>query len=531
MPAPLVPFHTLHARNGMVCSVDHLASSAGVAVLRAGGNAVDAAVATSAVLAVTSQHLCGMGGDLFALVHHADGSPPACLDASGRAGSGADAGSLRAEGHRRMPTEGDVRAVTVPGCVDGWAALHERFGRRPLAAVLEAATALAADGFPASPTLAFMVPVIAHVEGADDYTRREVREGTVIRRPGVARTLGAIADGGRDAFYRGEFGAGLRRLGGGLFHEDDLATPQADWVEPLSLDLWGHRVLTPPPNSQGYLTLAGARIAELVGLRPGDDPHHPDTAGWAHLLVEASRLAGHDRPAVLHDGADGDALVADERLVPRAEWFDARARVDVPTPATPGDTTYACTVDDQGNGVSLIQSNARNWGVQLAVPEVGIFLQNRGQGFSLQPGHPAEYRPGRRPPHTLGPALVQRGDGSLRSVLGTMGGDSQPQVVLQLLARLLVAGQSPAACVGAPRFRLGAGGFAVWEDGGPGTVGLEANVPEPWVEGLRARGHQVEVHGPWNSGYGHAHLIERGEDGTLGGAADPRALTGSTAAW
>ncbi|HEU5083287.1 MAG TPA: gamma-glutamyltransferase [Acidimicrobiales bacterium] len=530
MPAPLVPFHTLRARKGMVCSVDHLASGAGIAVLRAGGNAVDAAIATSAALAVTTQHMCGMGGDLFALVHHADGQPPTCLNASGRAGSGADAAALRAEGHQRMPMDEDIRAVTVPGCVDGWVALHERHGRLPLAEVLEPARELADEGFPASPLLAFMVPLIVHVDGADDYARQEVRDGTVIRRPGVARTLAAIASEGRSAFYEGEFGAGLRRLGGGLFDADDLTRPQADWVEPLDLDVWGHRAYTVPPNSQGYLTLAAARIAELAGLGHAADLH-PDSADWAHLLVEAARLAGHDRPAVLHEHADGAALLADERLAPLAGRIDPGRRAAPPAPAGQGDTIHLCTADGEGGAVSLIQSNARGWGVHLAVPEVGIFLHNRGLGFSLEPGHPAEYGPGRRPPHTLAPALVQRADGSLRAVLGTMGGDTQPQVVLQLLARLLVAGQSPARCVGAPRWRLGDGGFDTWEGDGPDLVGVERGAPDAWADGLRDRGHDVSVQDPWNSGYGHAHVIERDETGTLSGAADPRALTGATATW
>ena len=188
------PYATFHARRGVVCSVDHLASGAGIAVMRAGGNAVDAAVATSAVLAVTTQHMCGMGGDLFALVHHTDGEPPSCLNASGRAGSGADAEALRSEGHRRMPTDGDVRAVTVPGCVDGWLALLERHGRLPVADVLEPARSYAEDGFPASPHLAATAPLITGLAGADDY-RAPVRTGDVITRPGVARTLAAIAEG------------------------------------------------------------------------------------------------------------------------------------------------------------------------------------------------------------------------------------------------------------------------------------------------------------------------------------------------
>lgn len=528
--APEVPFHTLRATKGMVCSVDHLASNAGVDVLRRGGNAADAAVATSAVLAVTTQHMCGMGGDLFALVHHADGEAPDCLDASGHAGSGADAAAMRSEGLERMPAKDDVRAVTVPGCVDGWLGLHERHGRLPLAEVLGPAIAYASDGFAASPLLAFMVPLIAHVEGADDYTDGTVASGTVVRRPGVARTLEAIVDGGRALFYEGAFGAGLLRVGAGLFDEADLARSQADWVDPLGIDVWGHRVWTVPPTSQGYLILAAARIAETIGLGAELDLA-PDSAEWAHLLVEAARAAGHDRPAVLHDGADGNALVAHERLEPRAAAFDPAWRADRSAPAADGGTIHLCTADGEGMAVSLIQSNADGWGVHLTVPEVGIFLHNRGQGFSLEDGHPAEIAPGRRPPHTLAPALAQDGDGALRAVLGTMGGDTQPQVVLQLLARLLVSGQTPAACVGAPRWRLGDGGFRSWERDGPGSVGLEDNGPPAWSAGLAARGHDVRVDPRWNSGYGHAHLIERTPDGVLAGAHDPRALTGATATW
>ena len=514
----------------MVCSVDHLASSAGIAVLRAGGNAADAAVATSAVLAVTTQHMCGMGGDLFALVHHRDGEPPACLNASGRAGSGADPDALRAAGHRRMPLDEEIQTVTVPGCVDGWLALHERHGRLPLAEVLEPARAYAHDGFPASPLLAATVPRILHVDGADDYRRTPIRPGTVVTRPGVARTLAAIADGGRAAYYQGEFGAGLQRLGAGLFSADDLARSQADWVEPLGVEVWGHLAWTVPPNSQGYLALAAARIAELAGLTPGSAPDH-DSGDGVHRLVEAARLAGHDRPDVLWEGADGAALVGDDRLAPRAAAFDPERRVHVPVRAEDGGTIYLCTADGDGMAVSLIQSNARGWGAHIAVPEVGIFLHNRGLGFSLEPGHPAELAPGRRPPHTLSPALVQHVDGRLRAVLGTMGGDIQPQVVLQLVAQLLLHDRSPGRAVAAPRWRLGAGGFDTWDDGGPGDVRVEDGAPAAWVDGLAERGHEVVVEPAWTSDYGHTHVIERRADGVLAGAHDPRAVTGGTGTW
>jgi gamma-glutamyltranspeptidase / glutathione hydrolase len=528
------PVFTHHAPRGMVCSVDHLASSAGVAILRAGGTAADAAIAASAVLAVTTQHMCGMGGDLFALVHHADGSPPTCLNASGRAGSGAGdaASALRDEGHTSMPTDFDVRSVTVPGCVDGWLALHERHGRLPVADVLEPARIYASEGFPASPLLVDRIPLVAEVEGADDYLRQPVRAGTRITRPGVARTLEAIVAGGREAFYQGEFGQGLLRVGDGLFSADDLGRSQADWVDPLGLEVWGHRVWTVPPNSQGYLTLAAARIAELVGLAPGlDTLAHPESDEWAHVLVEACRLAGHDRLAVLHDEAPGTDLLDDARLRTLAGRFDPHERAQLSSPGAPGGTIYLCAADGDGMAVSLIQSNARGWGVFLTVPEVGIFLHNRGQGFSLEAGHPAELAPGRRPPHTLAPALVQHGDGSLRAVLGTMGGDSQPQVVVQMLARMLLHDQSPARIVTAPRFRLGAGDFATWSGDGPGEVVVEHGVPARWLDGLAGRGHQIEVEPAWGSAHGHAHVIERRAGGMWAGAHDPRALTGGTATW
>ena len=521
---PLAPVATRWAPNGMVCSVDALASEAGIALLRAGGSAADAAVGTSAVLAVTSQHMCGMGGDLFALVHDRAG-PPTVLNASGRAGSGADADRLRAEGHTTMPMRGDIRAVPVPGCVDGWVALHERYGRLDLADVLAPAAALAEDGFPASPTLAGSVAAIAGLAGSDDYPER-LRSGDLVRRPGVARALRAIGAGGRAAWYEGEFGENLLALGGGEHTAEDLARVQADWVEPLGVRVWGVDAWTVPPNSQGYLTLAGAWIAE--GLDLGD----PDDPAWAHLLVEAARAAGHDRPAALSEQADGAALVAPDRLGPRRAAIDpARAAVHGAESYRGGGTIHLAVVDRDRMGVSLIQSNAWGWGAHLVVPGVRVFLQDRGLGFSLEPGHPAEYGPGRRPPSTLAPALLTDPAGDLHAVLGTMGGDSQPQILLQLLARLLPGGQSPGRAVTAGRFALQAGdsGFATWT-GGAATVLVEGHAPEAWTEGLAARGHLVERTAPFDRAFGHAHVILNAGD-RLAGATDPRPRTGAAAVW
>ena len=528
----LAPFATRYSTGGMVCSVDHLASSAGVAMLGAGGNAVDAAIATSAVLAVTTQHMCGMGGDLFALVHGPGFSVPAVLNASGRSGSGASADRLREAGWTTVPRRGDIAAVPVPGCVDGWCALHERFGTLPLADLLEPARVLAADGFPVSPTLAMSARGLAAVggEATGDYpSGRDLFPGAVMRRPGVARTLAAVASSGRAGFYEGEFGEGLLGLGGGEYVAGDLEVSNADWVEGLALDIpaWSRRVWTVPPNSQGYLTLAGSWIASSLEGLPVDDPDDPQ---WAHLTVEAARQAGHDRLDVLHEGADGRALLDPALLASRRAAISpfSMSVLGRPEGYADGGTISLCTADGDGMGVSFIQSNYSGFGSMLIEPSTRIFLQNRGCGFSLTPGHPAEYGPRRRPPHTLAPALVTHADGSLDCVLGTMGGDSQPQVLLQLLLRRYGAGADPAAAIAAGRWVLAGAevGFDVWQGGGDVRVAVEAHAPADWAPGLEARGHRVVRSASWGGDFGHAHLISFEPSGALAGAADPRSLGG-----
>jgi gamma-glutamyltranspeptidase/glutathione hydrolase len=516
----------------MVCSVDHLASSAGVAMLRAGGNAVDAAIATSAVLAVTTQHMCGMGGDLFALVHGPRFSVPAVLNSSGRSGSGASPDRLREAGHTAVPRRGDIAAVPVPGCVDGWCALHDRFGTLPLSTLLEPARTLAADGFPISPTLAMSARGLAAVGGdaTGDYpSGAALFPGAVMRRPGVARTLATIAAEGRAGFYEGEFGEGLVALGDGEYAPSDLSVSNADWIQGLSLEIpaWSRRLWTVPPNSQGYLTLANSWIASSFPGFPTTSPSDPQ---WAHLSVEAARQAGGDRLDVLHEHADGEALLDESRLATR------RAEISQ-LGVSPlgrregygsGGTIYLCTADGSGLGVSLIQSNYTGFGSMLIEPSTRIFLQNRGCGFSLEAGHPAEYGPRRRPPHTLAPALVTHDDGSLDCVLGTMGADAQPQVLLQLLLRRYGAGEDPATSIAAGRWVLAGAdvGMGVWEGRVDVRVVLEEHAPAAWPEGLSALGHRVEVTPSWAGSFGHAHLISFEPSGALAGAADPRSLGG-----
>jgi gamma-glutamyltranspeptidase/glutathione hydrolase len=522
------PLRSVRAPNHLVASADHIATSAGVEMFARGGNAVDAAIATNAAIAVTGPHLCGLGGDLFALVH-VDGEVHA-LNASGRAGSGADAAELRAEGRTAMPFRLDIRSVTVPGCVDGWVALHERFGTLPLATILEPAIRLANDGFPASP---LMIGAL-HQAGDDgrsnlsELAEQARRRGSRVRRPGVASSLSGVARAGRATFYEGSFGEGLIAMGDGLFTEADLATVQADWQRPLSTDAFGVRLHTIGPNSQGYLALGGARLASQLDL-----PADPDDERWAHLLVEAASAAGRDRPRQLHEHADGDDLL--DIIDGRIDEIDPERASARWAPSNDGDTTYLCTAGRSADGremaVSLIQSNASGFGSHLVEPNTGINLHNRGMGFTLEAGHPAEFRPGRRPPHTLLPMAATREDGSLSAVLGTMGGDAQPQIMLQIAARLFHHRQSPARAVGAGRWVLNGPktGFDTWTSaGGPG-VSVEGHAPQSWINDLAARGHRTSGAPEWNTGFGHACAISSGRDGMWVGSSDPRTVVGSCA--
>jgi gamma-glutamyltranspeptidase/glutathione hydrolase len=304
--------------------------------------------------------------------------------------------------------------------------------------------------------------------------------------------------------------------------------PLADWVEPLHVEVWDHTVWTIPPNSQGYLTLLSAAIAEALPL-----PDSPDDGMWPHLLVEAARAAAYDRPDRLYEEADVSSLFAPDEVARRRALIDPNRRATIASPAGAGDTMYLCAVDVDRMGVSLIQSNAKGFGCNVFEPTTGIGLHNRGIGFSLQPGHPAEYGPGRRPPHTLAPALITHPDGSLRAVIGTMGGDAQPQILLQLVARLLHHREGPGSVIGAPRWALigsGASGFDTWADPDGASVAIETTAPVEWGEALRERGHDVtEVDGILGS-FGHAHLIEVTDAG-LAGAADPRALISAAAGY
>jgi gamma-glutamyltranspeptidase / glutathione hydrolase len=299
----------------------------------------------------------------------------------------------------------------------------------------------------------------------------------------------------------------LLALGNGEYTTSDLARSYADWVEPLGLDAFGRRLWSLPPNSQGYILLRSAAIASTLSLPEPEDP------AWAHLLIEALREAAADRDVVWHEGSDGEQLIAAERIgAMRARISTQRAQRQTQS-VVPGGTVSICVVDAERTAVSMLQSNFVGWGAMLFVPGLGIALHNRGCSFSLERGHPAEYGPGRRPPHTLAPTVVTDGDGSVECALATRGGHLQPQVLLQLLARVYVSSELPAQAVAAGR----------WAMGGDQVL-LEGHAPEKWFDGLIARGHRVLRLDPFQEQFGQAQLIVV-EGDHLAAASDPRSAT------
>ncbi len=323
----------------MVSTADQLASNAGVDALERGGSAADAMVAAAAVMAVVGPHLCGLGGDVLAMVSE-PGRDPVALLSIGRAGSGVDPAALRASGHDTMPLRGDLSSAPVPGAVDGWLALHDRYGRLSREQVFARAIELAESGFTASLLLSMASHLIHGLAGAEELCPDgPVDLEATVRLPGIARTLRTIAKDGRDGFYQGEFGRELVRVGEGIYAEKDLTDSLAQWCDPLALGVWDHDLWTVPAPSQGYLTLASSFIAEHLGL--GEDPSDPR---WAHLVVEASRAAGHDRPAVLFDGADGVSLLDPDRLRRIAARVRDHEAAAADVDAASGESSVQCPI-------------------------------------------------------------------------------------------------------------------------------------------------------------------------------------------
>jgi gamma-glutamyltranspeptidase/glutathione hydrolase len=522
------------ATHGMVAAPHALAAQAGLDLLKAGGNAVDAAIAANATLQVVYPFVCGLGGDLFALVWDAPTQTLIGLNASGRAPRAASIERYHALGYTTMPQHG-IHSITVPGCASGWGMLAERFGRLGLARALQPAIGYAHDGFPVGPGLSRALARMDQVP----YTHRSFREhylpdgripavGSLATATALADSLSVIASDGPAAFYRGAL---ARRIAaffareGGLMTEDDLAAHQAQWVAPLSVPFAGLEICELPPNTQGVTALQMLGMTD--GLTLGDDPL---SALTVHLGVEAKKLAFADRAAYVTDSErmrlSPEELIAPAYLASRRALISAeRASLVAAAAGHQGDTVYLCAVDGEGSAVSLIQSNFSGFGSGLVVDGAGISLQNRGAFFSLDPAAANALEPGKRTLHTLIPSMALR-DGRPVAVFGAMGGDGQPQTHLQVYTHLLCYGMNIQAAIEAPRWVHGAD-----DSGQAETLRLEPRFPGATVEALRALGHRVALAAPLDSAMGHANgIVIDTEAGVLHGGSDPRA-EGAAVGW
>lgn len=513
-------------RRGVVASPHPLATLAGIQILQEGGNAIDAAVATNAVLAVVEPHMCGLGGDLFALIYAPKERAVLALNASGPAPRAATLEAYRAAGQREMPFRGHG-SVTVPGAVDGWAAALARCGTMGMKDVLRPAVHWAETGFPVMPELARAAQdhrqlLQARAETARIYLPhgRPPRVGELLVQSDLARTLRTLANEGREAFYLGPIATEIARFSqasGGFLTPADLAGPHAEWVPPLAVEYRGLRIFQCPPNSQGIATLMALQILAGFDLRSASEVNR------LHLMVEAKKLAFSDRDGYITDPRFMP-LPADRLLDPayaarrRALISPDRAAARVAAGRLDGDTVCVCAADAQGNWVAWIQSLYSAFGSGLVAGSTGILLQNRGAYFSLDPSHVNRLAPGKRTLHTLTPLLAAR-DGQPVLVTGTRGADGQPQTLLNILTGVVDRDLTIQEALDAPRW---VHGTRVRGDD-PGSLRLEARYAVEVAASLAARGHRVEVTVPFDPNMGFAQGVMRDtESGALLGAADPR---------
>lgn len=507
-----------------VASPHYLASSAGLAVLDGGGNAMDAAIATNLVLGVVAPYMCGYGGDLFAMVwsngmHGYNGS--------GRAPAAATLEAVRAAVSDGWPHAVDAQmgntvrtgplTVTVPGAVEAWFKLLDRFGTRAFAELALPAVRYARDGFPLSSRLAAHLRGLAEVhtaEWAQAWRDAYAAASGTLRQPDLARTIETLCADGPAAYYSGPIAeaiASTLTTYGGLMTPDDLAAHTGDWVEPLATSYRGVEVFELPPSSQGVVALEALNIIESLDLGA------PESAARHHVLIEAMKLALADRDAYV---TDPEHMRIDPGVLASKSWAEERRReLDADRATTPvagraavGGTIYLCAADENGMLVSLIQSNYTGFGSGVTVPGWGINLQNRGAFFSLDADHVNVIGPRKRTVHTLMPAMAFR-EGRPWLVFGTMGGDGQPQTQLQLLDRVIDDGADIQEAIDAPRWRVSPDDW---------SVACEARFSDEVIEGLEGREHGVTKLGPREVRMGHAHAIEVTEHG-YAAATDPRA--------
>jgi len=519
----------------MVASPHVLASQSGVAALRAGGNALDAAIAAAATIAVVYPHMNGVGGDNFWLIYDAVTSRLTALCGAGRSARAASIEWYAGRGIRdNIPARGGRATVTVPGVVDGWWQAHQYSSRRmgstmTWKSLLADAVVYAREGFSASdgqrvapPREPDLFGPTAIVDIQRDlwplYHPDVLAQGPLVQRD-LALTLEAVRDGGPDAFYGGDIARrivdGAARAGSPLDIED-FAEHRSDWMEPLRIAYRKGQAVSFPPPTQGMSALA------MLGVADGFDVGELDEADHVHLLVEAAKLAFEDRDRYLTDPAWMDKspkeFLAPERIAQLRSRIDmTRAAPTRPAGSAGGDTIAIVAADAEGNAVSLIQSLYFTWGSGLVAGDTGVVLQNRGSFFSLDPTQANALAPRKRTMHTLIPSMYLEG-GRPRFVYGTMGGEGQPQTQAALLTRRLDRGLGPQACVEAPRWLYG----RTW--GAPSrALNLEGRYGPGVTSELASRGHDVRMGGDWDDLFGHAHCIWLDPDGGLVGGSDPRA--------
>lgn len=515
------------ARHGMVATSQPLAAQTGLSVLQAGGNAIDAAIATVASLCVVEPTSTGIGGDAFALIWWEEEERLYGLNASGPAPAELKADWIRRQGYDEVPALGPI-PVTVPGSLRGWEMALQRFGTKSLAALLERPIAYARDGFPVSERIAAgWARSTEKMSRHEDSRRvwlpggRAPRAGQIFRNPEFATTLQTIGEQGVSAFYEGAIGRQIAetvRAAGGVLTQEDLVNYRAEWVEPIAAHYrHGFTFHEIPPNGQGLTALLALNVARGFDLpsMPYDSPRR------MHLLIEATKLAFADAHAYIGDPRQADVplegLLSDAYTRRRRALIGDRALAPSPgEPAKRGDTVYLTVADGEGNMVSWIQSLYMGFGSGLTAGTTGVQLQNRGANFSMEPGHPNEVAPGKRPYHTIIPGFITR-DGAAWASFGVMGGFMQPQGQLQVGVNLVDYGMTPQDALDAPRFN--------WLRGK--TVAVEPAFEAALRTDLAGRGHKLGATG----NYGGGQVIVRDpENGVLIAGSDPR-KDGAAVGW
>ena len=515
------------SRNGIVAAESPLAAQAGVRILEHGGNAVDAAIATNAMMGVVEPMMNGIGGDLFAIVYDAKANKLYGLNASGWAPKGLTIEYLQKQGIRSMPQQG-VNAITVPGAVDGWQKLADKFGRKKLAEDLDAAIGTARDGFPVPEwTAAYWALSVDYLRTNDTATKtylpndRPPKVGEVFQNPDLAWSLEQIAQHGRDAFYKGEIATkildAMKRHGGPMVAAD-LAEFSSEFVEPISMTYREWTVYELPPNVQGLAALEMLNIMETFPLGQKDWGFGSTNA--LHTMIEAKKLAYADLLKHIGDPRKQKlpvaTLLSKAWAAERAKLIDAdHAACDVPAGeiSAGNDTTYLTVVDREGNMVSLIQSNYESFGSGIVASGTGFALHDRGGLFSLDPASPNALAGRKRPLHTIIPAFAQKGD--TRVAFGIMGGWNQSQAHAQFIANLADFKMNIQAALEAPRFSKHSFGGC--------DVMMENRIPQKVRDDLTAKGHKIELKGLFSSMVGGGQAVMRDfAAGVNYGASDPR---------